>query len=38
MREGALLAAEGDIPRPVVFLKNKKSYMLDFSKNDEKRV
>ena len=37
VREGALLAAEGEIPRPVVFLKGDKSIMLDFSKNDEKR-
>ena len=37
VREGALIAAEGDLPRPVVFLKNDKSIMLDFSKNETKR-
>ncbi len=37
IREGALIVAEGELPRPVVFLRNGKSIMLDFSKNDEKR-
>lgn len=37
IREGALLAAEGEIPRPAVFLKDGKSFLLDFSKNAEKR-
>ncbi len=37
VREGELLVAEGNLPRPVVILKNDKSYMLDFSKNDRKR-
>ena len=33
----ALIAAEGDLPCSVVFLKDDKSIMLDFSKNADER-
>lgn len=35
--EDELLVTEGRLPRPVVILKDGKSFALDFSKNDEKR-